>query len=239
MSPDDAAQRAPNRASKVLDRREIAALLPFADITDTQAQELLESANVREVGSDTTCFEAGNTADSFYLLLDGVVRIVRTTAEGEQVIMMHIVPGQMFGIAKAFENDTYSATARTACEGLVLSWPSHLWDQFSRDYPGFLSASRKEVGTRMHDLQDRVMSMATLRVEQRIAQAVLGLVQKAGLKTKDGIEISFPITRQDISEMTGTTLHAVSRYMSKWQKDGIVTSKRRRVIVRKPEALPV
>ena len=164
---------------------------------------------------------------------------MRSTSEGEHVVALHASPGQMFGIAKAFDNATYTATARAASEGLALSWPSELWDEFVQDYPGFRRATRRAVGARVKEMQDKIVEMATLQVEKRIAHAILRLMKQAGKPTEDGIEIGFPITRQDISEMTGTTLHSVSRYMSKWQKSGIVSNARRRVVVRRPEDLPV
>ena len=81
--------------------------------------------------------------------------------------------------------------------------------------------------------------MATHQVDRRIAHAILRLLEQAGKETEDGVAIDFPLTRQDISEMTGTTLHSVSRCLSKWQRDGLVRSERRRVVVRQPESLPV
>ena len=56
---------------------------------------------------------------------------------------------------------------------------------------------------------------------------------------EEGIEIAFPMTRQDISEMTGTTLHTVSRLLSAWEKDGIVSSRRKHVTVTDPHRLVV
>jgi CRP-like cAMP-binding protein len=75
------------------------------------------------------------------------------------------------------------------------------------------------------------MEMATLHVEQRVANALLRLINQTGKKIEGGIEIDFPITRQNISEMTGTTLHTVSRLLSAWQKQGIVESQRKRIMV--------
>lgn len=239
MSPDDAAQHANDASWALHNGLEIAGLLPFAKLTGAQMQEVLASATVQRLTAGANVFAQGDRADHFYLLLDGVARIVQTTPEGEQIIVLHVMPGKMFGIAPAYENDTYHTTARVVVSGVALCWPSEMWDRFTRDYPGFLSASRQTVGERVEGMQSKIVSMATHQVEQRIAQAILTLVRQAGLKTPEGIEIGFPITRQDISEMTGTTLHSVSRYMSKWQKNGIVTSKRRRIIVRQPDALPV
>ena len=81
------------------------------------------------------------------------------------------------------------------------------------------------------------MEMSTQQVEQRIAHALLRLVSQSGRKTDDGIEIDFPITRQDIAEMTGTTLHTVSRLLSAREDEGIVRGGRQKVTVKDPHAL--
>lgn len=85
----------------------------------------------------------------------------------------------------------------------------------------------------------RVMEMATQQVEQRVANALLRLINQTGRPVEDGIEVDFPITRQDLSEMTATTLHTVSRLMSKWEKQGLVSSRRKRIIVSDPHGLVV
>jgi CRP-like cAMP-binding protein len=79
--------------------------------------------------------------------------------------------------------------------------------------------------------------IATQAVEQRVAAAVLRMVNQSGRKTGDGIEIAFPVTRQNISDMTGTTLHTVSRMLSAWEKDGIVRSTRKHILVTDPHKL--
>lgn len=212
-------------------------LLPFEGLTQDAARQMLAQASVQKVPMATVCFEEGDDARNFYVLLDGVVRVTRSTSDGENVVMLHIAPGELFGIASAYDNTTYHATARPASDCVVLSWPSELWDEYVRSYPGFKSASSRAIGTRMEELQDKVVEMATLKVEKRIAQALLRLADQLGERTADGIKIGFPITRQDISEMTGTTLHSVSRCMSKWQKDGIISSTRQGILVQRPAEL--
>ena len=89
----------------------------------------------------------------------------------------------------------------------------------------------------MKDMNNRVVEMATQQVEQRIACAILRLINHTGRKVDGGIEIDFPITRQDLSEMTGTTLHTVSRMLSAWEKQGLVSSARKRITVLKAHEL--
>ena len=81
------------------------------------------------------------------------------------------------------------------------------------------------------------MEMSSEQVEQRIAHTILRLVKQSGRKTDDGIEIDFPITRQDIAEMTGTTLHTVSRLISSWEDEGLVRGGRQKVTVIDPHGL--
>ena len=93
------------------------------------------------------------------------------------------------------------------------------------------------LGQRYRDLQLRLRELATEKVERRIAHTLLRLAQQAGRRTARGVEIAFPLSRQDLAEMTGTTLHTVSRTLSGWEGRGIIDSGRRRVVIAKPGAL--
>ncbi len=222
-----------------LDESLLMPLPPFSKLDRPQVRSILDRAISRRFDAGTTVFDEGAPAGSFYLLLDGTIRVVKTTPDGEQVTALHIPAGQLFGIAPAFSRDTYPATAISASEVLTLCWPVSLWDQFVSDYPGFGSETYKTIGDRVVEMNNRIVEMSTQHVEQRIARALLRLVNQSGKKTTEGIEISFPITRQDVSEMTGTTLHTVSRLLSAWEKNGLVSSKRKKIIVCDPHRLVV
>jgi len=114
-----------------------------------------------------------------------------------------------------------------------------LWDRFAAEYDGFASATYKVVGERIGEMNMRMIEMATLQVEQRVATAVLRLVNQTGRKVEGGLEIDFPITRRDLSELTATTLHTVSRLLSAWEKQGLIESRRKRIKVCDPHALVV
>ena len=79
--------------------------------------------------------------------------------------------------------------------------------------------------------------MSTQQVEQRVAHALLRLAKQSGRKVEHGVEIDFPISRQDIAQMTGTTLHTVSRILSGWEQRGLIESGRQRIVLREPHKL--
>jgi CRP/FNR family transcriptional regulator, nitrogen oxide reductase regulator len=63
------------------------------------------------------------------------------------------------------------------------------------------------------------------------------LARQSGRKVERGVEIDFPISRQDIAQMTGTTLHTVSRILSGWEQAGLIESGRQRIVLREPERI--
>lgn len=220
-----------------LDESLLAPLPPFSLLERAQIRAILDQATSRRVLPGGTVFEEGGVAERFFLLLDGTIRVVKITQDGEQVTSLHIPAGQLFGIAPALGRGTYPATALAASEVLALSWPVSLWPTFVSEYSGFASETYKTVGARVNEMNTRIVEMSTQHVEQRIARALLRLVNQSGRATENGIEIAFPITRQDVSEMTGTTLHTVSRLLSGWEKDGLVISKRKKIVVCDPHRL--
>ncbi len=220
-----------------LDESLLAGLPPFSRLGRPQIREILDQAVSRRYDEGITIFREGDEAERFYLLLDGYVRVIRTTPTGEQIIALHISPGQLFGIAPALRRATYPATTVAAAETLVLSWPVRLWAVFAETYDGFATENYRTVGERLGEIQAKMSELATQAVEQRVAAALLRMVNQSGRKSAEGIEIAFPITRQNISEMTGTTLHTVSRLLSAWEKDGVVKSTRKHIVVTAPHRL--
>ena len=233
------ASLAPDGALPKLDESLLTGLPPFSRLSRAEIREILDAATPRRYPEGEAVFGEGLPVERFFLLLDGHIRVVRTSPEGEQVIALHIPPGQLFGIAPALGLDTYPATAVCASESLALSWPMRLWAVFAAKHDGFATETYRTVGVRLGEFRDRVTELATQAVERRVAGALLRLANQSGRQLPEGIEIAFPVTRGDIAEMTGTTLHTVSRLLAAWERDGIVASTRRHIVVTQPHRLVV
>lgn len=215
----------------MLDTTLIAGLPPFEGLARADLEVLLSKARSQHFAKGDHIFRQGEEAGCFYVLLDGHIRVVKITPEGEQVIARYISSGELFGIAMAIGRTTYPANAIAAVDCVALTWPSSIWQSTIESYPSFSTNTYHTIGNRLQDAQDRIVEMATERVEQRVATAILKLVRQTGRQTEDGLLIDFPISRQDLSEMTGTTLHTVSRLMSAWETSGYIKSGRQKVTV--------
>lgn len=210
---------------------QLAAVTPFCRLNVAQLRAILDLAQVRQLPAGAKVYDEGQPARRFHLLMSGHIRIVRMTPEGDQIILLHIPQGQMFSIGAAIGRITHQATAVAVVDCVALSWPNALWPVFAARYDGFCAETLRAYGAQSDEMSNRIVELSTKKVEQRIACALVRMIGQSGRKVTGGIEIGFPITRQNIADMTGATLHTVSRLLSAWEKQGLVASTRCHIIV--------
>lgn len=220
-----------------VDRSLVANLPLFAGIDDAGLDAILREARSARVSKNDAVFQQGEPAREVFVLLHGHVRATKTTPTGQQVVVRYVSPGEVFGVAVAIGLTHYPATATAVDDSVVLVWASATWPKLVAQYPALATNTLQTVGDRLQESHTRVIEMSTEQVERRIAHALLRLVQQSGRKVERGVEIDFPISRQDVAEMTGTTLHTVSRTLSAWEQQGLVESSRQRITVRDPHRL--
>lgn len=215
----------------VIDRSLISDFEMFEGFSDSELDQILEVATAKRVAKGQAIFEQHASVEAFFFLLDGHVRVVRATPEGENTIVRYLPPGEIFGIAPALGRDTYPASAVAAIDCVTLCWPVTQWATFVKDFPLVAERTYKTIGKRLEETQAHNVELVTEQVARRVARALLRLANQSGHKTAQGILIDFPISRQDVAEMTGTTLHTVSRLFSKWSAQDIVSVGRKKITI--------
>ena len=210
----------------------------FKDIRSDVFPQVLETSVPRSVEEDGFFFLQGDPATHAYVLLDGRVKMIQITPNGQQITMRIMTPGQTYGgIALLNPRAGYPATAQAVENSTALAWDTaHLRELVEKEP----SISLNVMGL-MHgyisELQERQKALVTDRVEQRIARILLKLAAQSGRRIEEGVLIDLPITRQDIAEMSGTTLYTVSRTLNEWERDGLLEIGRERVVIREPHGL--
>lgn len=220
-----------------IDHSVVAGFPIFGGIATNELRALLEEARLTRYPKGADVFRQDDEARSFFVLLGGHLRVIKLTPDGRQIVVRFVNPGEIFGVAMAIGRNFYPATATAVVDSAALVWPSASWPRLTAKYPSLAANAMSTVGSRLQESHEQLIALSTEQVEQRVARALLRLVQQAGRNTSQGIEIDFPITRQDIAEMTGTTLHTVSRILSAWETKGIVEGGRQRIVVKQPHQL--
>lgn len=199
--------------------------------------EARDSSFRRRLSAGEVLFNQGDPCEAFHIVIVGRLRATQTTPDGQQVIIRYIGPGEFVGFTALSSGANHPGTANAIEETHLLSWEVGTLKKLMERHSAIPINALSVLGDRYYEMQTRLREIATERVEQRIAHTLLRLSKHAGRRSPDGIEIAIPLSRQDLAEMSGTTLHTVSRVLSNWESAHLVDTGRRRVIVRNSDAL--
>ncbi len=220
-----------------VNRALVRGLALFQKLSDGELDDILAASVSKRYPAGQPVFEQGQVAEHFFVLLHGRLRVTQVTPEGQQVVIRIVNPGDLFGIAKALLRADYPGTATAVVESVALAWPMSAWNTLMDEHPSLAINAMQTMGGRLQEAQARLRELATQEVERRVAHAVLRLGSQSGKKEPNGIRIDFPLSKQDIAEMTGTTLHTVSRILSAWEAAGLVEGGRQKLLLRDPHKL--
>lgn len=220
------------------DTRLLAGVPLFGGLDQPALAEAAVHARLVRAAAGRAFFREGEAARLFYVLRLGRVKFTQISAEGHEVILRVIAPGEPFGGVAAFaDNAVYPVTARALDASEAYAWDGARITALMERFPAVAINAARMIADRLHELQRQHRELMTERVERRIARALLRLAQHTGRRVEGGVQIDFPLSRQDLAQMTGTTLFTVSRTLSAWEHEGLIEAGRRRVTVRKPHRL--
>jgi CRP/FNR family transcriptional regulator, nitrogen oxide reductase regulator len=220
-----------------LSSQDLANMNLFQGLEPEELEEVVKAARIRQSDQGAYFFHEGDPAIATHVLISGKVILTQVTPEGQQVILRYIRPFEEFAIIAVLSETIYPVSAQAVEDSAALIWNRDSMQKLVERYPLISNNTIKILSRRVQEFQDRLRELSTERVERRIARALLRLVRQAGRKVPEGVLIDLPLSRQNLAEMTGTTLYTVSRILSQWESQGIVQSGRERVIIRQPHGL--
>jgi CRP-like cAMP-binding protein len=233
------ADHSPGPAGR-LDPASLLAVPLFAGLDRAALAEVVHAGRTHRVPKDTALFAQGTEARTLHLLLHGRLKVVQAGPDGHQIVVRFVGPNEPAGVLALLGPDqVYPATALAVVDCVALSWDRAVLQPLQERHPSLVANAMRALSGRAQDVHARLREQSAERVERRLALALLRLVRQAGLREEDGgVRIDFPVTRQDLAEMAGTTLHTASRILSGWEHAGILGGGgRMRIVVRDGHAL--
>jgi CRP-like cAMP-binding protein len=209
----------------------------FQNIPAAALEAITAAAHAQALSDDSFLFYQDDPVERVYVVTAGRIKLAQLSPDGQQVIMRVATPGMLIAAISLVAGAVYPVTAQAAEESHVLYWTQAELLGMMERYPALALNAMRILASHVREFQDRYRELATERVERRVARAVLRLASQTGRKTDEGVLLDIPLTRQDLAEMTGTTLYTVSRILSQWESQGLVLAGRERVVIRFPHGL--
>jgi len=212
---------------ETLKKSEIFSLLKESEIKRISA--LFEQI---EFKNNETIFLEGDPSEKFYIVAEGNVKVLKHTMMGKDIILEIMSPGDVFGGVAVLDKKPYPASAQAMESTTAIRISRQNLLKIMEEYPILKLEIVRYFSDKLRDAHEMLKNIATERVEKRIASLLLKLSEKVGIDEGGYRKIDFPLTRQEIAEMVGTTVETCIRTMSKLQKQGMVKSSDGRISIK-------
>ncbi len=198
----------------------------FSNLDDASLQSISNALIEKDFKKNDYIFYEGEEANAFGIVLSGRVKIVKHSIEGKEVIIRIIPEKQIFGEVAMFDNLAYPASAIAMEDSKILMFEKSTFLSAIKREPSIAWQIIMDLSKKLRDASQSLKDVASERVERRIASLLLRLGEHYGLQKGQTIELKFPITRQEIADMCGTTVETAIRVMSRLTKDRIIETEK-------------
>jgi CRP/FNR family transcriptional regulator, cyclic AMP receptor protein len=169
-------------------------------------------------------FREGDPADHFYILKEGAVKCVKSSADGKDITLKVLMPGDLFCCeAAALENACHPGCARPMGDVTVFRLNKQRYFDMLRRNPGAALDVIQYLGKRLNEAQEHAKVLALDRAERRMAALLLNLASRTGIKEPAAYRLTVRLTRKDLADMAGITTETAIRIMSRFKRDKLVS----------------
>ena len=207
----------------------------FAEISLNDRAQIVGAARERQFSRGQTIYIEGDNQRQVVLLTSGSAKMIQCGQDGSAVILRLCGPGELVGTLGVSLQAKYRSTSQAVTKCSALVWESTVFESLASRYPSLRLNVAYILYKQLEDMEDRFREISTERVASRLSRQVLRLVEQVGIPGNGSVEIK--ITREELAQLIGTSLYTVSRLLSAWDRQGIVTTRREGFSVINPKAL--
>jgi CRP/FNR family transcriptional regulator len=182
-------------------------------------------------------FREGDPSDRFVMVATGRVKVFKMTPSGKDLILEIFGPGDPLGAVALYEGFPFPASAVALEDTTCVAIGKQAFFQLLEVHPTVVRGLLLGLTHRLLELTNRLADLTGGRVEPRFARLFLKLSDQSGRAERDGVFIPLPLSRQELADLTGTTIETAIRIMSRWGKEGTVRTEKEGFMLLDREAL--
>ncbi len=194
----------------------------YANLNDEDVSRLARVARSNLYVRGQRLFGEGDSADRFHTIIRGRVKVFRTTPGGKDMILTILGPGDPVGAVAVYRNIPFPASAEALEDTVTITIRRQDFYELLERTPSLVLGLLQGLTRRLIELTNRLSVVTGSRVEPRFARLFLKLAQETGRDHADGIRIPVRLSRQELADLTGTTIETCIRIMSRWGKQDVV-----------------
>ena len=200
-------------------------------------EPLLAEGEREEIPARETVYYPGTPSTSVYFVEEGKVKLSYLDPSGKRITLALRAAGELFGEMALVGEQRRRHHAEAMEDSVLIRVPRERMVTWIRDRPDVLYQLLQLFGLWIRDLEEIVEDLAFRDIQARLSRQLLRLSHEYGVKTKDGILISFRLTHRDLAEMIGSARENTTMALNRFAREGILSKRRYQIIIKDVEGL--
>lgn len=209
----------------------------FAGSTPGRIQALAAKARVNSLDAGQNIFSTGDNSETLYVVLEGRIRIVRFSEDGQEIALGFIEPGEIFGEVAMIDGGRRSASAYVQEECKLGAVSRSDFFDFLNTEPQTSVRLLVMMCGRLRNTIDQVHNIGLMKIEARLARTLLWLASNYGVASADGVMVDIKIGHREIGAFVAATRESVGKQLRLWRDEGLIDREGGKFIIRDMEAL--
>jgi len=182
-------------------------------------------------------FGVDDPPTKMFLVKEGAVKIYRYTEDGKEV-MLHIHgPGELITISPLFKNMDHVVYSESLVDTQLFWIPLLQFREFVKENPEVLLEIGKMLADNWDEVEEKIEAFVTHDSLGRLAYVIVALSNKYGKRDRNKIILPFPLTHQELANLTGMFRETVSISMQELKKSGVISIEKHVIVIEDPKKL--
>jgi len=204
----------------------LAQIALFRRVSADDRDRIAAVSQIRAYERGDEVFSEGDPSDFFFVVVTGRVKVYKHGPAGNDIILEMFGPGGPLGAVAAYESRPYPASASAIEPSTCLLIPRQAFFALLEQHPLLVRGLLGSLSLRLVELTTRLAELTGGRVETRFARLFLKLADQLGRSERGGQFIPLPLSRQELADLTGTTIETSIRIMSRWGKEDVLRTEK-------------
>jgi CRP-like cAMP-binding protein len=197
----------------------------FRGLSPADRAALAAVSTLRSFARGEELFAEGEPSEALYVVIEGLVKVVKMTPSGKELILEIFGEGDPVGAVAMFAGLPFPASARAIEPARCIVTPRREFFRLLESQPTLVRGLLAGFTLRLLELTTRLSELAGARVEERLARFFLRSAGEHAQPAHGGLFLPLALSRQELADMTGTTIESAIRIMSRWAKLGLVATR--------------
>ena len=209
----------------------------FAGLEEPTLRALAERSVERSFPRHGRLFFQGDPGNGLFVVAGGLVKVVVTSEDGEEMVLVTLGPGEALGELAVVDGGPRSAAAEALepTSALLITRPVVL-ELAARD-PALTEALLQALGGLLRRLTEQASDLVFLDLPGRMAKLLAGLAAERGTATAEGIELDAILTQTDLAGMVGASRQSVNQILQGFARRGYLQVRGRRIVIHRLDLL--